>query len=187
MSRTESPRVSEDLRYELADAARVAEVANRPRSLLVLSTLLFLVMGLALIWALREYESASSELRAQSRRLATVVNLEPQYERVRRMAESGSSGGERMTDLYSRIEAAATAAGLVNKPTIPPEKKQPVGMLIKNVYEYKMQDPSLENLLAWVENARERVPGLEVSSLEISPAAKHWNFNVTFVRWERPS
>ncbi|VAX42346.1 hypothetical protein MNBD_PLANCTO03-533, partial [hydrothermal vent metagenome] len=55
MSTASDHRISEDLRYELADAARVAESRNRPRGLLVVATLLFLIAGLALIVALRQH------------------------------------------------------------------------------------------------------------------------------------
>lgn len=188
MGTAESRRISEDLRYELADAARIAEVANKPRSLLALATVLFLIAGVALIWTLRSHEAAAGRLESQSGYLRTVENLQTQYAVLADIESKGPVNQHGpLPDLYSRIEAAARAAGLVNDPPIPQDRSQSMGGLRKNTYIYKMQDPSLQNLLTWVEQARRRVPGLEVSSLEILPAAKHWNFNVTFVRWERPS
>jgi len=189
MSKAANARISEDLRYELADAARVAESGNKPRSLLVLATLLFLIAGVMLIVALRQRETAAGQLRLHAEFGARIDNFEAQFARVAEIRGSGNvRDSEPITDLFSRVEEAARTAGLQAKLTIPPkrETKDPQGA-VRNLYEYKVQDPSLEHLLTWVEEARAGVPGLEVFSLEIAPAAKLWKFNVTFVRWERPS
>jgi hypothetical protein len=188
MSGQRAHRISDDLRYELADAARTAEAANKPRVLLVLATLLFVIAGLSLVVTLRQFESAKQSYRAQQGYKARVADLQLQFERAEELQDSGQAATwEKIPDLYSRIENAASTVGLLNKPPIPRPTATPVQGAIRNFYPYKMQDPSLQNLLSWVEEARRAVPGLEVSSVEILPAPKHWNFNVTFVRWERSS
>jgi hypothetical protein len=188
MAANDDARISEDLRYELADAARVAETGNKPRGLLVVATLLFLVAGIALVVTLRQRESAAKQFRVQSDYETRLDNLEVQFQTVESLRGSGrAEGSEHLNDLYTRIERAAETAGLVNKPAIPPPSSSASRGAIKYQYVYKMQDPNLQNLLAWVEEARAKVPGLEVASLEIVPTAKQWKFDITFVRWERPS
>lgn len=189
MSTASDHRISEDLRYELADAARVAESRNRPRGLLVMATLLFLIAGLALIVTLRQHESAVAQQRLHNDYSARIANYKLQFAAIEDLQNSGQGAlNEHINDLFTRIEIAAATAGVQNKPAIPrPQTSNVRGGAIKILYPYSMQDPSLQNLLAWVEEARASVPGLEVASLKIVPAAKAWKFNVTFVRWERPS
>ncbi len=186
MGQPNQGRISEDLRYELADAARAAESGNKPRGPLLLATLLFLIAGVALIVTLRQRESAARQAEMHSDLVARIDNLETQYQLVARLSESGSSrASEPILDILSRIEVAARTAGVRDKPAIPRPQSQVIQGAVRNLYEYKMQDPSLENLLKWVEAARADVPGLEVFSLEVAPAADLWKFNVVFVRWER--
>lgn len=188
MSVQSNERISDDLRYELADAARSAEAANRPKSLLLLATLLFVGAGVGLVVSLRQLESAKGQYRAQAGYMARIDDLALQYQRAEELRASGQADmAGPITDLFSRIENAARTVGLERTPSIPVPRSSTVGNAVKNEYAYKMQDPSLQNLLAWVEESRRVVPGLEVASLEIIPAPKHWNFNVTFVRWERSS
>lgn len=188
MSTQESPRISDDLRYELADAARSAESANRPKALLALATLLFALAGVALVVTLRQLESAKGQYEAQQGYQQRIADLKIQYARAEALKSSGQAEhGEPISDLFSRIETAAHSVGLSQTPKIPRIQSATIGTAIRNEYPYQMQDPSLQNLLAWVEACRRDVPGLEVTSLKITPAAKHWNFEVKFVRWERSS
>lgn len=188
MSTLAGRRISEDLRYELVDAARVAETSNRPRSLLVLATILFLIAGVALIVTLRQRQAGMDRFRVQSERKETVIGLQHQFEAVARRQLSGNAQvNDPLPNLFSLIEQSATEAGLRDKPPIPdPQSRREAGG-IRFQYNYTMRDPSLEALLAWVQAARRLVPGLEVSSVEIVPTAKEWQFKVSFVRWERPA
>lgn len=188
MSTQSAQRISDDLRYELADAARAAEASNRPRALLVLATVVFVGAGLMLIVSLRRFESAKREYTLQTEYQSRVADLEIQFQRAESLKSSGQAEiGKPLTDLFSRIENAASTVGLVGTPKIPRTTTTSVQNAVKNEYRYSMQDPSLQHLLAWVEACRRAVPGLEVSSLKITPAAKQWNFEVAFVRWERSS
>lgn len=186
MSTAARHRISEDLRYELAEAAMAAERSNRPRSLLFLATAFFLVTGIALIVSLRQREAAVREFKIQSDWKVLVGGLEQQNEAVERLAASTDlSGTKPLTDLFTRIEAAAATQGL-EKPSIPPSRP-PVkdGPALKYTYEYTMRNSSLESLLLWIQQCQTDVPGLKVSGVEIVPQAKTWQCKVTFVRWER--
>lgn len=188
MSALTGRRISEDLRYELVDAARVAEMSNRPRSLLVLATVLFLGAGVALIWTLSERERAVRQFRVQNDRHVTVAGLKQQFDAVERLKQQGGADLHgRLPNLFSLIEQAATEAGLRNKPPIPNPRSSRESGGVRYVYDYTMRDPSLAALLDWVQRATRLVPGLQVSAIEIDPQAKEWQFEVTFVRWERPS
>ena len=186
MGQPNQGRISEDLRYELADAARAAESGNKPRGPLLLATLLFLIAGVALIVTLRQRESAARQAEMHSDLVARIDNLETQYQLVARLSESGSSrASEPILDILSRIEVAARTAGVRDKPAIPRPQSQVIQGAVRNLYEYKMQDTSLVKLLKCGESARAYVPGIVVFSLEVAPAADLWKFNVVFVRWER--
>ncbi len=189
MSIAADQRISDDLRYELADAARVAESGNKPRVLLVFATMLFVLAGIVLVVALRQHESAAQQHRIHNDYSDRIANYELQFAAVNDLQNAGRDEvNEHITNLYSRILQAAVTAGLQKEPTIPKERTEPIrGGALKVTYAYTVQDPSLQNLLAWVEEARAAVPGLEVAALEIAPTPRAWKFNVTFVRWERPS
>lgn len=181
-------RISDDLWYELADAARATAASNRPRSLLILATVLFVIAGVALIVTLRERDRATRLYQLQTERKVTVEGLEKQFEALARLNNSTSNrANEPIEDLYSRIEVAATDAGLATKPTIPQPIRQPIQGAIKVTYRYKMQDSSLESLLAWIMGAADAVPGLQITALELTPTPRNWSMEVTFVRWERAS
>lgn len=187
MSALSRARISEDFRYELTDAARAAELSNRPRSLLVLATLLFVVAGVALVVTLRERDVAMRQFRLQTDRKAQVANLATQFDALERVNSTAASEiGVRIPDLFTRIEQAATSVGLRDKPVIP-KTPDPVrsGGALKYQYAYTMHDADLEKLLAWVKESRRLVPGLEVAQLEITPQPKSWQVRVVFVRWER--
>lgn len=188
MSAVPSSRISDDLRYELVDAARIAETSNRPRTLLVLATLLFLAAGIALIVALGERDDAVGQYRAQADRQTRVEGLALQFAAVERQGQTGDAVRYGpIPNLFSLIEEAASAAGLGNKPPIPDPRADRQSGAVRYLYPYTMTDPSLEALLAWVQEALARVPGLAVSSIEIRPQANNWQLKVTFVRWERSS
>ena len=181
-------RISDDLRYELANAARAAAASNRPRSLLVLATVLFAVAGIALIATLRERDKATQRYRLQTERQVTVEGLALQFEALESLGNSTSNrANEKIDDLFSRIEGAARDAGLTTQPRIPVPTRQPLQGAIKVTYKYTMQDASLEGLLAWVEGSVDAVPGLQVSSIELTPMPRTWSLEVLFVRWERAS
>ncbi|MBK7403830.1 MAG: hypothetical protein IPJ41_04145 [Phycisphaerales bacterium] len=187
MSTIAQQRVSEDVRYELAEAARSAERANRPRSLLFLATVLFLVAGVALIVCIRHRDSALREFRIQGDWKVLVAGFEEQNNALDRLLTTDQSAVKPLADLFTRIESAAMGLGL-EKPKIPPQKT-PVrdGAALKNTYEYTMHGPDLGVLLTWIQQCLADVPGLRVAGLEIVPQAKAWQCKVTFVRWERAS
>ena len=182
-------RISDDFRYELADAARAVEAGNKPKGLLVVATILFVAAGIALIVALRQHESAIEQQRIHNDYSARIENFALQFAAVEDLQNAGRDEvNEHITNLYSRILQAAETVGLENTLTIPKEKTEPTrGGALKVTYEYSVQDPSLQNLLAWVEESRSAVPGLEVASLKIAPTPKAWKFDIIFVRWERAS
>lgn len=188
MSASAECRISDDLRYELSDAARAAAASNRPRSLLVLATALFVVSGGILIVTLRQRDRAAQQHRAQADREVLVDGLALQFAALESLGNSTQNrANDPLPDLFSRIEAAATTAGLKDGPAIPQPTRQSIQGAVKVTYRYTMRDPSLENLLAWVEGAEREVPGLEVSSIDLTPGPKDWKLEVTFVRWERAS
>ena len=184
---TNAPRLSEEVRYELAEAAHAAEQKNRPRSWLFLATVLFLIAGIFIILAIHSRQQALKVYYVQADRLAKVQNLQPQFAVIERQQNAGDSQAYApLTNLLTRIEQAAAQAGLAEKPSIPKDiSKTASSGAVKHEYTYTMRDASLENLLAWIDKAKQNVPGLHVSGIKITPESKAWKLEVIFVRWER--
>src|SRR5688572_23687598 len=178
MSSLAGRRISDDLRYELVEAARSAETSNRPRALLVLATIIFLAAGVALVVTLQERDVAVRRFRTQSDRVAQVENMKWQFAALARREAQSDDRNVPIPDLLSRMEQAATEAGLRAKPPIPEDRATIEGGARRRTVVYRLTDPSLEALLSWVEAAKRLVPGLEVSALEIAPEAKAWRFKV---------
>jgi hypothetical protein len=178
-------RVSDDLRYELAESARLAAASNRPRGLLVLATVVFVVAGVALVWALRHRDASARQYQLQTDRLTQTQEFALQFSRLERVAGASSSRETApLPDILTRIEKAAEDVGLARPPVPRPRSTERAGAR-RVVYQYTVQDAELSRLLAWVEGARDLVPGLEVASISLQPLPRHWKLEVTFVRWER--
>ncbi len=184
-----TPTLSEELRYELAESSRLSEHRNQPKGWLVLATLLFLVAGIALMVTLSKREHALKEYRKQIDRLAKVENVKPQFDVIARQQQAGLPDAYApIPNILTRIELAATTARLNDAlPPPTPTSKTAASGAIERQYKYVVNDPSLEHLLDWIDRAQESVPGLKVSALQLTPQANTWKIEVTFVRWERGS
>jgi len=190
MSRFEGqPRLGDDARFELAMRAAGRARRNRPTALLVASAAAFVVALAAAAWGFSTRASARSAFvreqsdRAQIERLsAELTQLE---ERQRQAADAGAM--RPIPDLYSRLEALATRAGMKSRPA-PPQpvpSARPGGITVTEYLYRDVRDPYLGSLLEWLRLAVTEIPGLELYGLTIKPEPNNWNLDVTFRRVER--
>ncbi len=183
----------QERREQLAAAAAITERRNRPRHLLVLSIALLLVASLALMWSLSARNAARSSLEAARAEAQSVQDLIGEWKALKATSADSSRMklNEPLTTFYSKIEAAATRAGV--KERIPSAQAQGdvrdarSGAVQKKIRYQRVPDADLGALIKWLENACEDVPGLEVYSLRVQPLTTqgNWQIDVTFSRWER--
>ncbi|MCG3124384.1 MAG: hypothetical protein GIKADHBN_02847 [Phycisphaerales bacterium] len=183
----------EERREQLAASAAAAVRRNRPRHLLVLAMVLLVSSCLMLLWSLSSRNGAKRDLDAVRAEAARVEQLVAEWKALKsEKPDAGESRlNEPLTAFYSRIEAAATRAGV--KERIPSMQAQSdtrdvrTGAVQKKIRYQRVQDADIGALVRWLEFACEDVPGLQVYSLRVQPqtAQGQWQIDVTFSRWER--
>lgn len=181
------PALSDEARFELAMAAAARERRNAPRFLLFLAGLLVL---LALVIALFQWRAWSRDGReariAMARQTAVAAQL-TEYAALK--AKSGGAEKEHagFDKLVSTGESTATQVGLA-KPAKPREPERPdvKGNLRYRTWAYaRVSSPRAGPLMDWVRLMLERMPGLRVSSIKLTPGADGWKMDVTFAGIER--
>jgi len=174
------------------DAAR-HERTNRPRHLLVMSALL-LVVAIAFVYIEWSKRSAAFErLQLQRDQANLIVETASKLKALeaKAAAEGRPKWGAPITEIRSKIQQAATVAGLRSASTLLPTEQtdqldRKLGVQRKKLTYREVRDESLENLLRWVQSTAAEIPGLEVYSIEIhQPEINQWKITVVFSRWER--
>jgi len=182
---------TDDQRVVLAGAAARTQRANQPRHLLLFACVLLAGAVLALSLAWRASTQAKEQLATQR---ATAEEVAQSAGKLRALKQAAASGGggpranEPLQQIFSRIERASVDAGLKEPARLPRDQKREPNLTLKTVrvrLTYEVRDPDIGAIVAWTRKACEEVPGLEVSSLELSPEAQRWKALVVFTRWER--
>jgi type II secretory pathway component PulM len=184
-----------EVRERLAVTAAMSERRNSPRHLLFLALFLLLVSIVVLFWSMRSRQSAGAGLDAATAEAARVRQLVAEYGTLKAAGADTTKSrlNEPLTSFYSRIEAAATRAGVKDRiPSARPQgdtRDARTGAVQKRIRYERVQDPDLSALVRWMQYACEDVAGLEVYSLKVQPlvGTPNWQVEVTFSRWERPN
>lgn len=177
----------QDLRDHLAGAAARREQHNRPTVLLVAGGLLFAVTLVVLLVAVGQRLAADRAL-AQARTQAQDMGAKAA--RLEQLTQASSQKGRAgigapIETIRSRISAVAREAGVKGDVPLPTPKMGAKGPGARQQrLQYEVRDESLDNLLAWMQNAVRDVPGLEVYAVTLRPEAAAWYCKVTFSRWE---
>lgn len=185
----------DDRRERFAAAASIEVRRNRPTHLVVLSMVLLLTSVLMLLWALNSRNAARDDLETARSQAQTVDALITEWKSLKSVSADPNAArlNEPLTSFYSKIEAAATRAGLKDRPPSPRAQQDArdakTGAIQKRIMYQRFGDPDLGALIRWMEYACEDVPGLEVFYLKIQPETARgvWGIDVTFSRWERPN
>lgn len=181
-------RASLDERFAIASVAAASERENRPRHL-VLGAIVLLVASLIYLsveagergTARRQLKGRMTEAEGIEAMAAELVRLDQQ------VSENSSGGGlgTPMPDVLSRLEGFATEAGLRDQLSHRRGPGRSEGGATLYTYPYEVRDPSLENVMTWLQKSVEGIPGLEVQSVRIRPEETLWSVQVTLSRWER--
>lgn len=185
----------DDRRERFAAAASMEARRNRPTHLVVLSLVLLFTAVLMLLWALSSRNSSRDDLETARAQAQTVETLVGEWKTFKTTSADPNASriNEPLTSFYSRIESAATRAGMKDRPPSPrgqQDARDPrSGAVQKKILYQRVMDAELGALVRWMEFACEDVPGLEVYSLKIAPQTTQgvWVVDVTFSRWERPN
>jgi hypothetical protein len=185
----ETRRLTDDERYDLAMVAAASERRNRPKNLIVVPLLLFVIASIMLIYGIFTLESGRVKLQSQESRVNKLVN---NVVILKELEQTGDAPGvegilDPITDFLTRAETYATDAGLGKAPALPATRRDrfPGFVRVRQVYT-NVVDPSLPALLQWVKITQDEIPGLFVYSLALKPAGdRGWTLDVTFARWER--
>ncbi|MFN0012052.1 MAG: hypothetical protein ACKVS8_10455 [Phycisphaerales bacterium] len=183
-----------------AHAAQIGAAAftadrNQPRWMLLLGagalTLAVLWLGTA-VW---QRSSAVRELGVQKEitadLLAAIASLQAASDE-----EASAMGGDALKPnplLASEIERLAKDAGVANATILDSDDQRagPVGVKRRRYALTNMSPQHIEDLLKWINRVGDELPGVELASLDLLPAAAthdgkpRWSGSVTFSRWER--
>lgn len=182
----------EQLRSELAATGDRTQRANRPRMLVLLA---LAVLAGSLLYALSQWRSkgdAENKL-VRARNFANdALDAAGRLQSLKARAaqnQAQSAGADVLTQLRSKVQDAAEAAGVKQARSLLPRStranRPQNSKSVQNLYDYEARDESLPALLSWVDRTTAEVSGLEVTNISISPEATQWFIKVTFARWER--
>lgn len=176
-------------RAAMSDAARRR---NTPSGLLVLSLGLFLVSAASLVWAASSRKAANETLDARYAQaknirelVASIKEITSQAAKVRDTRANEPLKGALLTIRNTAPEKLRTALDqFPGRET--PGTNDSAAKLVQKKYQYSnLRHDSVEDVMAWLQEATTTIKGLEVESLTIRPEAATWQVNVVFTRWER--
>jgi len=187
------PPLDDELHEQRVLEAARRERLNRPRHLVALSIVLLLIASGFVVYAWTQRAAAFEELATQRTQADLVVGVATKLKALeaKAAAEGRPKWGAPITEIRSKIQQAATLAGLKSAGTLLPQEQtdqldRKLGVQRKKLTYREVRDESLENLLRWVQSTAAEIPGLEVYALDIlQPEPNQWKITVVFSRWER--
>lgn len=182
-------RASLDERFAVASVAAASERENRPRHLVLVAAVL--LAGALMYLGVEAGERATARRQLKNRVAeaeeiqAMTAELKSLDDQVAQNAAGAGGVGQPMPDVLSRLEGFATEAGLQEQLSHRRGPGRNEGGATLYTYPYEIRDPSLENVMTWLQKSVEGIPGLEVQSVRLRPEPTAWSVQVTLSRWER--
>ncbi len=176
-------------------AAAFAAERNQPRWMLLLGAG---GLALAVLWLATALWQRSSAVRAvgvQKEITADLLGAIASLQAASAGAASDVDGDALRPNplLASEIERLAKDAGVVNATILDSDdlRAGPAGVKRRKYALTNMSPQHIEDLLRWIHRVADELPGVELASLELIPAAAthdgkpRWSGSVAFSRWER--
>lgn len=176
-----------DTRFDLAVAAAAHERRARPRYLLLLALAALVVASIAALMSLASLAGARERVQNQRAQAGLVRDLVDELRRLEARSRGVNPQAElhaRNPNIVSSLETAATRAGLTTPPRRPTTRSEDSGNITDHYYRYTGVRDHPEALMRWLEVALTEIPGLELWSITLEPAAADWKLDVEFRRWE---
>lgn len=189
-----SVRLSDDDRYQLAARAEAGTRANRPTHLVLLAGVVLIASVLGAAYGYRADRTAAKQLERTSTELALIKDRSERLATL--VAETSDPNATDLNgpipEIFSRLGNLAREAGLETIPAVPQTDNESFANARRVNYKYEngrgrvpIRDPSLEKMLTWVSLVTERIPGMHVRHISLTPQANSWMMEVTFARFER--
>lgn len=179
-------------RLEAAFEASVAERRNRPTGLIIVAALVLLAAFIYLLYAGAQRRDAAQTLVAAEAAHQELIDLEARIEAYQD-DEAQRALRRRyapvMSTIRSRLESLARESGFTD--TLPQlgqiSSERRLGLdsplLLRTITATIVEgDPQIA--LDWIQTATDRVNGLFVSGLTLSPVQGGWRITVQLSRWE---
>ena len=185
---TNSTRLSDDDRYELANRAQNQQRVNSPRHFVVFGIILLMVAIVILASAWRSQSSAIKQNQQAARKLVEVQNAISNIRALEAQSDSATENKDfdPIPGILSKIEGLGSQANLKNPIKVPQQGERVEGEAILKSYSYtNINEPSLEKMLDWVRLAEQEIPGLHVREITIKPRQQYWSMDVVLGRYER--
>jgi len=183
-------RLSADDRYDLAVSADAASRRNRPSHLVVFAGLFFVVACAVLGFASCEARQASDDLDSRVSQRDAIASM---LAELKAMEQAADPDADAVNDPYpgfrSKMEEIAQQVGLSEALEFADRRTPPSGIpgVTQVTYDYEIEEPTLEPLLAFARAATEQVPGTRIGGLRLRPRPDKWQMDIKFERFERNS
>lgn len=192
-------RMAQDERYDCAARADARARANKPKHLLIIAGIVFVIAAGFFGTAARRQSTATADLAAQQRLLEQLIEG---------LAEEGAllsiindpdrdSGDAWLVDAGTprplvELERLQNEAGIDEIDPVPDERTTRQSGYNEVSFEYAVRDNDLTELLTFVRSATDEGTGpskLRLGSLSIEPDRERdrWTMRVEFVRYEKRS
>jgi hypothetical protein len=183
--------LSEDARLELSMAAAARERRNRPRGLVFGAIALLVIAAVAAGMGIKAQRRAVRSLRHALEDQAQVEAMASEFKALTEQERAAGTqrAGEPLPNFRSQMETLATQAGLSTHPALTELPADRQGSVVVRTWSCDFQEASVKSVLEWLRRATvepmTRIPGLEVFSLELTPAGEKWQVKLRLRRWER--
>lgn len=179
-------------RLEATFEAGAAERRNRPTGLIVAAVVLLLLAFIYLTYASTQRREAAVGLAAARASLQSLVDLEAEIEAFQddaAQSELRRRYSPLMSRIRSRLETLARNVGLDDPlpqlGQISGERRLGLDSpLLLRTISATIPEGDPELVLEWIQVATERIDGLFVSGVSLSPVAGGWRITVQLSRWE---
>lgn len=178
-----------DLRRERASIASQQARRKAPSGIVVLASVLFFVSLGALLLAANSRRQAIEGLGIEAETLAQVQRRAATIAELRAKAALKTDDRTYLPRQAVTLQIQNAAApdlrgSLGTFREQPGALKEPGAELRRFIYT-NVQHVSAETLLEWVQAATDRVPGLIVERIKLTPQPQHWRMEVEFAGWEK--
>ena len=191
MTPSELQRVLER-RAERAALAAATSRRNLPGSLLVLSMVLLVVALITAMWSWSDRGQAVGLLEARMQQSRVIQERAAEIGSLR-TAQKNSQAGKALPTLSNqgplKLQEACQSdrlkSVLASQPARDSVANIEAGLSLRRLQYNNLQHDSISEVLAWIENARAEIPGLEIERLTLRPGPNTWTFSITFMRYEK--
>ena len=179
-------------RAERAALAAAAARRNMPGSLLMLALLLLVVALFTAVWAWSDRGEAVATLDARIQQARLIQDRASELSTLRQ-AQKDSLVTKALPTLSNqgplRLQEACRSdrlkAVLASQPARDTVASVESGLSLRRLQYNNLQHDSIAEVMAWIEKAREDIPGLEIERLNLRPGPNTWTFSITFMRYEK--